>query len=48
MDYSIITDNTTGMTHLKMFDEFAVENPLDAKIHFSATVFDLILQYITC
>jgi len=31
-----------------MSDEFAIENPLDAKTQFSATVFDLILQYITC
>ena len=31
-----------------MYDESPVENPLDAKTHFSATVFDLILQYITC
>jgi len=31
-----------------MSDEFAIENPLDAMTHFSANVFDLTLQYITC
>jgi len=31
-----------------MSDESAVENPLDANTHFSATVFDLIFQYSTC